>query len=324
MTTTGSIKHLSALIDNASSVILTTADLDGDSVGTLVALYDLIRQIDPDTPLELVLETPLPARYEFLVPADIHPRIAEQNEDWSDVFAIVVDSEPSRFGTLREVFESAGKRGLIDHHQTTSIERFDFARYDPKSPSTTMLVYELYKAGGFTPSFDAARGLYAGLVFDTSIFRYKLTSPSSLRMAADLVELGIDHADIVERLLLVQDLERVQLRAKVLSHLERGFNGQFCLSVLDYEAVGDVDSGGLVDDLIFITEVHVAALLIELADGRSRISLRSRGQVDVAAIARGLHPTGGGHIRSAGVTLEMNLEEAATALNVALSAKFKT
>ena len=186
-----------------------------------------------------------------------------------------------------------------------------------------MLVYELYLAANLIPSLSAARGLYAGLVFDTSIFRYKLTSPGSLRMAADLVEIGIDHADIVERLLLVQDPERVLLRAKVLSQLKRQFEGQFCLSVLDFKTVGNVDSGGLVDDLIFISGVHVAALIIELQDGRSRISLRSRGPINVAYIASSLHPTGGGHVRSAGVTLDMSLERATEALECALVAEFK-
>ena len=140
-------------------------------------------------------------------------------------------------------------------------------------------------------------------------------------MAADLVELGIDHAEIVERLLLVQDLDRVQLRAKVLSRLQCRLGGDFCVSVLDYDSAGEVDCGGLVDDLIFITDVHVAALIVELADGRSRISLRSRGQVDVAAIARTLHPTGGGHIRSAGVTLQIGLAEAAQTLEALLKAE---
>ena len=85
MNTPGSIKHLSRLINSASSVILTTADLDGDSVGTLVALHDLIGQLNPRIALDVVLETNLPERYAFLMPAHIQPRIANKAEDWSDV-----------------------------------------------------------------------------------------------------------------------------------------------------------------------------------------------------------------------------------------------
>ena len=321
--TAGSIGDLRIVLDSTESVMLTTADLDGDSVGALVALHDLLTQLAPSHQIEIVLESPLPRRYMFLLPKGIDVRIGRVNEDWSQALAILVDSEPSRFRFLGDSFAGASKRGLIDHHQTTDVTPFDFVLYDAKSPSTTTLIYQLYQTAQLTPSLVAAQGLYAGLVFDTSIFRYKLTSPSSLRMAADLVELGIDHASIVERLLLVQQLDRVLLRAKVLSGLKRRFNGQFCLSALSHAEVGDVDSGGLVDDLIFIAGVDVAALIIELSDGRTRISLRSRCEVDVASVARSLHPSGGGHVRSAGVTLRMGLDDSIDALSKKLGQQLK-
>lgn len=304
-------------------IILTAADLDGDSIGTLVALEELIRQLMPSLEVDVRLESEVPNRYRFLMPESFTPSIGTRGEDWSNAFAVVVDSEPSRYQRLGGTFASAGLKGLVDHHQTTVINDFDFVLYDPSSPSTTKLVYDLYLAANLRPSKAAASALYAGLVFDTSIFRYKLTSPGALRMAADLMTLGIDHAGIVERLLLVQPLDRVQLRAKVLSSLTVSYEGRFCCATLEYRDVLEVDSGGLVDDLIFIEGVEVAALIIALANGDSRISLRSRCEIDVAGVANCLDESGGGHIRAAGVTLSMSLSEAREALDQQLDRLLK-
>ena len=93
--------------------------------------------------------------------------------------------------------------------------------------------------------------------------------------------------------------------------------------MLTYEETHEVDSGGLVDDLIFIQDTLVAALITELKDGRTRISLRSRCEIDVADVARSLNPTGGGHKRSAGVTVDLSLEDAAHELNALLAILFK-
>lgn len=315
-------EELCRLLGLVDAIILTTADIDGDSLGALVGLHDLIVRLGFGSNLSVVLEEAVPNRYEFLLANSFTPKVATGAEDWSNAFAIVVDSEPSRFHTLSGAFDSAKYRGLIDHHKTTATIGYDFTLHDPLSPSTTVLVYQLYQSAQIKPSQASARGLYAGLVFDTSIFRYKLTSPESLRMAADLMGLDIDHADIVERLLLVQPIDRVKLRAKVLSAMQCKFDGHVCVSALSYDDVLEVDSGGLVDDLIFIDGVYVAALVHELKDGRSRVSLRSRCSVDVAEIARRLHESGGGHQRSAGVTLAMNLHEAITALDEILSESF--
>ena len=323
MDISSALDQFKRMLVSTERIILTAADLDGDSIGTLVALDDLIRQLMPMLEVDVRLESEIPSRYRFLMPEPFQPSVSEFGEDWSNAFAIVVDSEPSRYQRLEGTFNTAKLKGLVDHHRTTILDNFDFILYDPSSPSTTKLVYDLYMAANLRPSKTAAAALYAGLVFDTSIFRYKLTSPEALRMAADLMTVGIDHADIVERLLLVQPLDRVQLRAKVLSSLTVDYDGRFCCATLDYADVLEVDSGGLVDDLIFIEGVEVAALIIALADGDSRVSLRSRCEIDVAAVASRLEESGGGHVRAAGVTLSMSLPQAREALNRQLDGQFK-
>ena len=102
-------------------------------------------------------------------------------------------------------------------------------------------------------------------------------------------------------------LERVRLRARVLGSMAL-FDGKLALSSLTRSESDGVDSGGLVDDLVFIEGVEVAALSVPVTDNRVRLSLRSRSDVNVAAIARALHPSGGGHRRASGVTLQGTVE----------------
>ena len=255
--TTQLIKMLGEYALDAERVILTTADLDGDSIGAMVALHDLLRQFLPEVNVQLVCESHIPERYEFLVPQNCTFSCVDSIEKnaWRGDFVIIVDSDPGRFIKLGEAFFAAKYRGIVDHHQNVAQSAYHFAAYDPIAPSTTTLVYHLFAAGGVRPSLEAAYALYAGLVFDTSIFRYKLTTADSLRMAADLTDLGVDHAMVVERLLLVQPLERVKLRAKVLSSMALFFGGKLAFSELKREDAEDVDSGGLVDDLVFIEGV---------------------------------------------------------------------
>jgi bifunctional oligoribonuclease and PAP phosphatase NrnA len=304
------VSRLSSIIGQVKRVVLTTADLDGDSVGAMVAMWDYLSQAFPATPAVVRIESPLPERYNFLGLDGCGFDQASEDEDWSDAFVLVMDSEPQRFKRLGPVFWSAQARGVIDHHQKVNTSQYDFALYDAFAPSTTTLIYGLYQESGLIPSIGAASALYAGLVFDTSVFRYKLTTPFSLRMAADLTELGVDHANIVECLLLVQPVSRVLLRALVLSKLELSFSGRLCVSVLSELETGTTDSGGLVDDLIFIEGVDIAALCVSIPNGRVRLSLRSRSAIDVADIARALHSSGGGHRRASGVTLNCTATEA--------------
>lgn len=309
-------EQLQSIIGNVDRVVLTTADLDGDSVGAIVSMWDFLSQSHPNVPLHLYIESALPERYAFLVPTGCNFEVVSDQQDWSDAFVLVMDSEPKRFKCLAPVFWSGKYHGVIDHHQKVDPGAYDFALYDSEAPSTTTLIYGLYLAKQLVPSLSSAVALYAGLVFDTSVFRYKLTSPFSLRMAAHLTELGVDHTAVVERLLLVQPLERVRLRALVLSGLTLCFSGRLCLSTLNKTEAGGVDSGGLVDDLIFIDGVEVAALCVEISRNRIRISLRSRSEMNVAEVAQALHATGGGHRRAAGVTLNCDMDEALKRLHV--------
>ncbi len=147
-----------------------------------------------------------------------------------------------------------------------------------------------------------AQAVYAGLVFDTGGFRYAMTSPETLRLAGRCLEAGIDHARIVERVLLEQPVERLRLKGVVAARVQ--LEGPVAWSWVGYEERQGVQLGGLVDELVFLEGVEVGVLVAGKSGGRAKVSMRSRGGVDVAAVAAALSSTGGGHLRAAGATVE--------------------
>jgi len=214
---------------------------------------------------------------------------------------------------LRSSLEGFAKDAVsinIDHHQ-------DNPGYgalnliDPSAPSTTAVLYQIFKAGGFAVDAEVATALYVGLVTDTGCFQYSNTTPEAHRIAAELQEAGLDVNSVYRRGYESRPLPKLLLLRRALNHLEVHLGGALVISWLVDEdfAQSGADEGhaeGIIDELRRIQGVRVAALLRERAAGghaRTKVSLRSTdGTVNVAAIAhkRG----GGGHLRAAGFTSE--------------------
>jgi len=166
------------------------------------------------------------------------------------------------------------------------------------------MVLGLLRRLGVALDEELATLLHTGAVFDTGGLRFENTTPTVLRDAAELVERGAPHADICTEVLLERRFEAVRALGRVTSTATLLAGGRVCIGTLDRDFVlehGLVpdDLEGIVDHLLFIRGVEIAALLFERAD-HTKVSLRSRGSVDVAALAARLSPSGGGHRRAAG------------------------
>ncbi|MCB9522336.1 MAG: DHH family phosphoesterase [Myxococcales bacterium] len=311
---------MTAAITGAQRILLTgPIDLDGDAVGAIVAMARAIRRRWPDKAVRVICDEALPRRYAFLAADDVRfERPAEATPAFD--LAIVLDGDPRRLGAATAAFEAAAVRAQVDHHRSSDPAWVDVAVLDVDAASTTALVLELCDAWGVLLDQALAAPLFAGLVFDTSIFRYRLTNPPALRAAARLLETGIDHAQIVEKVLLEQSELRLRLRGAMIARCELALDGRLAWSSLPASGHLDADIGGLVDDLVFVESAHVGALLSERADGRVKISLRSKGAVDVSAVARSISPEGGGHLRAAGVIVDLDLEAAAARMVAAVAA----
>ena len=140
-----------------------------------------------------------------------------------------------------------------------------------------------------------------------------MTSPDTHRIAARLLETGLDFSAIAEKAILTQEYANMKLLGRILGNADRNSTGEILWSVLDGETKRGLDISGqdnesIMRNLSFVEGVQVALLFREVGEKTYKISLRSRGKVDVSEAANRLDPDGGGHARAAGCTVQGNLE----------------
>jgi len=228
-----------------------------------------------------------------------------------------------RLGQLASAATKAGHLVWIDHH--VSNEGLGTAPViDPTASSTAEIVFRLMRGMGGDIPVDAGAALYAGIVTDTGRFQYEATTPQTLRLAADLRELPFDHAALARALYEDDSLAYLRLLATALRRLV--FDPDASL-VWTYLTQADLDSFGVgvgeTDDLIDVIrtarEADVAAVLKQQRDGRFKVSARSRGGADLAAIASRFG--GGGHRLASGYTSRVGMQDTARQLADALRAQ---
>lgn len=234
-------------------------------------------------------------------------------------------ADVARLDGLAHLVDRARTVIVIDHHRTN--EGFGtIDLIDPDAAATAEIVFRLIEriGGGFGP--DVAACLYAGLVTDTGRFQFEATTPEVLRIAAALREQAFDQARLSQALYEDNSLAYLRLLARLLERLTH-----VPLADLVWTHVGrrDLQDAGVpiqeTDDLIDLVrtarEADVAAVLKEQVGGGFKVSMRSRGRTDVAAIAARFG--GGGHRLAAGYSSKGSVEETAGALVEALTAARK-
>jgi phosphoesterase RecJ-like protein len=295
----------------ADKLLLTTHENpDGDALGSLLAMHWILEQLGKDAAMFMSPdEFPLPWEYrewtfEGLVgepPADVDERTVVFLDCGN------IDRMPVDF------LQRSGVHILnIDHHHDNT--RFGTVNLvDPEASCTAEIVWRLAKELGAQITSPIADALYVGLVTDTGRFMYENTSAEAHRMAAELIEAGVEPHRVYRRLFEDLPFSRLQLLQRALASLERHDDGALTVAHLtkpDYEATGalETDSEGIVDHLRAVEGTTVAVLVRELlADdrkGKRKVSLRATdGRVDVSQIARELG--GGGHPQAAGFTTSL-------------------
>ncbi len=286
---------------------------DGDALGSLLGMHHLLTQLGKDSVMFMAAkEFPLPIEYRFLPLEEV---FHEPPADVADRTVVFLDC--GNVDRMPLDFLSAGGNDVIniDHHHDNT--RFgDLNLVDTEASCTAEIVYELAVLLGATITRDMAAALYVGLVTDTGKFMYENTDARTHRIAADLIEAGVDVDDTYRRLYEHVPLEKLRLVARALGGIQRHCDDLLVLTYItaaDYEATGAGEemTEGIVDHLRSVEGAKVAAAIRDLGDrGRAarKVSLRSsEGDVDVSAIAR--KHGGGGHKRAAGFSTDLEPDE---------------
>ena len=297
---------LLSLVRGSQRVVLTGPEgPDGDSIGACLALRRVLLVAAPGVHVDVV--GAVSARYSFLADYSLLlPNSAAAGADG----VVVLDGDCTRLpAVVTAAFGAARWTGLIDHHHSTDMDGYTVSLLDSKSESTCGMVAALAAKWGVVIGPELAELLYMGVVFDTGAFRYSNTKPSTHRLAAELVETGIDHSNIVLRTLVERRPAALRLMGMVFGGAQfapdgRSLVGAVSLDTLRMAGAKESDLDGVVDVLQHIEGVEVAALVTE-RKGVAKVSLRSRGALNVATIAQSLNPSGGGHAKAAGCVVPM-------------------
>jgi bifunctional oligoribonuclease and PAP phosphatase NrnA len=272
--------------------------LDGDALGSELALYHVLKNMGKDALIYNQDRTP--DNYRFLPGsgAIVHELPDLQKYD----VAVVLDcGDLERIGDKAAVVGRMERIVNIDHHVSNG-GFCELTYVDHEASSTGELLYRLFARMAVVPTKDVADNLYAAIITDTGGFRYRHTGKETLLAAGALVGNGADPQWVSENVYENNPIEKILLLSKALESLSFDCNGRVAsivVSMKDLASTGALSEHieGFVDIPRTVRGVEVSVLYLELAKNYYKLSLRSKGGIDVEKVARRFG--GGGHANAA-------------------------
>lgn len=308
-------KVVAAIRKNKRFLITTHMNVEGDALGSELALYRLLKRIGKTA--VVVNGDTVPDIYNFL-PSYGNIRVIGRDKKILkgikfDCFLIVDCSDLGRCGNVCKVNPDHKTIINIDHH--ISNDNFgDINWVDSKAASCSEMIYRLYKKMRIPLDRESALLLYVGLLTDTGSFRYSNTSSTTHKIAAELMRHKFNITDIYNRIYSSIPFNDIQLLLKILPQIKFRHSGKVAWFEIKRGLLTDM---GMTFDLTeniltfarSIRGVEVTALFKEIPDKRNetRVNLRSQGSVDVNKIARMFG--GGGHKTASGATVKGSMRE---------------
>jgi phosphoesterase RecJ-like protein len=309
------LEEIVSELRSAEKLLLTTHENpDGDALGSLLAMDAVLKQLGKDSLMYMSPdEFPLPWEYRGL---QFEGLLGSPPDDVADRTIVFLDC--GNIDRMPVDFLQTGDLHIlnIDHHHDNT--RFGTVNLVCSSASSTAeMVWSIAKELDAEITPEIANALYVGLVTDTGRFMYENTTAAAHRMAAELIDAGVEPHNVYRQLYEDLPFRRLLLLQRALASVERHDDGVLTVGHLtkaDYEETGalETDSEGVVDHLRAVEGTRVAVLVRELLaddrDGMRKVSLRATdGSVDVSLIARAFG--GGGHPQAAGFSTALPYRE---------------
>jgi phosphoesterase RecJ-like protein len=304
-----SIASLLAVFREHPHFIVTShARPDGDAIGSSLAMAEVLDQLG--CTCDVVLADTAPAIYSTL------PNLSRIR--FTDTVALPHETELAPVILLEcDSIERTGLNGLegrklinIDHH--ASGRNFGTINWiDPSACAVAAMVYRIAVAAAVAITPSMATCLYTSILSDTGAFTYPNTTAESFAIAHDLTQRGAKPSQVARDLYFTNPLSKVRLLGSSLAALQISGNlawSWVTLADLARTQATAEDCEGIVGNLIAIQGIDAAFFLREQPDGSFRLSIRSKGNLNVARVAEVFH--GGGHVNASGCTLPGPLETA--------------
>ncbi len=298
-----------ALRENQRFAVLSHVRPDGDALGSTLALALSLKELGKE--VRAWNEDGMLEKYGFVAQADLLTKPPAAPEDF-DVAIALDTAVQNRLGTTAGAIKSAKLWINVDHHPSNP-GYGDLVHIDSSAPATGQILFELITSQNLPMTPAIAENLYVAISTDTGSFQYSNTTARTFEIAAELVKCGVDVGRVSQLLYENFPRRRVELLRELLGTMQFACEGKlawFSLSRATARRLGVLpeDNEGLIDHLRAIEGVIVAIFFEELADGKVRVSMRSKNKaVDVCAICQSFG--GGGHVLAAGARVRGGLEE---------------
>jgi phosphoesterase RecJ-like protein len=300
------LKNLDSFLAKHDKIVITTHESpDPDGIGAEVAFYEVLKFLGKYV---LVINSDkTPEKYHFMDPSRIIHMYSDQYKVPDDIneFGLVIldTNDKENIGALyRAVKDRIHGVFIIDHHSRTDSdndENFINSTYS----STSEMIYEIIEKYKVPINISAAMPLYAGILFDTGSFRYPKTSPKTFQTVSHLVEAGVSPTWVYDTIYESYSLSSLVLKSKMLSSMEFYHEGQMVIMYMTPEML--IETGGMFSEgehniniPLTVKNVLVSILIKQDINGPIKVSMRTKGDLDVADIA--FEHKGGGHKNAAG------------------------
>jgi len=324
------IAQFEQMIDKANNIaILMHANPDGDTIGSALGLYHLLKKTDKK--LSLISTNYFADFYSFLPGAnaiqifDYNQKRVKNSVHEADLIFCMDFNAAHRVGKLEEVLNQAiAPKVLIDHHLFPDENFFDLMFSQPGKSSTAELLFEIIDASNYHSFLDkdAATNIFVGIMTDTGSFSHSCNDPQTFEISAKLIRFGLDVKKINDLVYNNSSEERLRLLGYAISEKLVSFQeynaAYFSLSMDELKRFNEKAgfTEGIVNYGLAIKGVDFSALITEKPDV-VKLSFRSKGNLNVNRFARD-HFDGGGHVNAAGGRSYVTLEETIAKLEALL------
>jgi phosphoesterase RecJ-like protein len=301
-----------AFLGRHQSFILCTHDPpDADGLGAEITFACILKTMGKH--FRIINASPFSANFAFM---DRERVIESWNKDDHDylpeksALLILDTSDEYNIGIMREILDRVREVFVLDHHEPTPQSALK-GHIDSAAASTSELVVEIAVETKITPDENSARAAYAGIVYDSGFFGFIKTSRRTFTAALYLVERGVVPYQIYRELNESASTGALLLQKQVFSTMEI-HGGKIAVQVLRKEYLEKTganfeDAGGLINIPLKSMDIAVSILVKENTQAEVRLSLRSKGSVNVSKIAQAFG--GGGHVSAAGFRCVQGIEE---------------
>lgn len=290
---------------------------DGDCIGSTLALSMLLKKRNVQTK---ILLKDVPSTYNFL---QMQQWIMDKEPSKVDMLIVLDCGDMSRLGDFKAYAERAQIVVNIDHH----ISNTNFGHYNhvtSSASSTCEIIYDLIEDKTLIDK-EIATALYTGIIYDTGVFKHSNTTENTHKIAGSLISFGFDFTEIINKLFSYKSMAGLLVQSKSIENIQMFSNGKIALTYLTRNEIQALnatkkETENIVQMLNEIENVECAVFIYETDMDEYKVSLRSKGLVDVCAIAKRF--AGGGHVKASGCSMEGHLSMVIQKIVTVISEQF--